>query len=186
MFGLIGAALLGAGLGLDRSLRDLQFGWAACALWASSGYALGWDAGAAGFDDSATWAVAAAFSVVAVGHYLAVTTAPGGFRRSIEPASAATAAFAFGLAFGLRGYLLVGCMTLVSIFRLAWRPLVAEELSRAAPRSGDRLPFFKAVDEVGRGAEERRDDDERRHQREQQRQGEQLAHAGGAGVTGQA
>lgn len=188
--GILWATLLGAGLGLDRSLRDLRVGVGACALWSAIGALVAVNLRLDGLSDNRwAWPLAAAASATALGHYLATTTAIGGSSRPGEPWGAIAAAFGFGLAagFGSGGFL--GLMGLATIFALAWRPLVADPAEIATPparTSGDGLRRIGNVVEIGRRPQERGHDDESREQREEQRQGEQLAHAGGAGMAGQA
>ena len=188
-YALFWTALLGAGLGLDRSMRHLRVGWAACALWAATGYVLAWDMRAGGVADSpAAWPIAAAACAVAVGYYLATTTALDGASRPNEPWAAAAAACAFGLAYGFQGYLLLAGMTLASIFLLAWRPLDAPApavATKRAPSTPGLCPTANVVD-IRRRPEEGRNDNESSQQGEEQGQGEQLAHAGCPGVAGQA
>jgi hypothetical protein len=192
-FGLIWAAMLGAGLGLDRSLRDLRTGWGASAAWAGAGYCLAWTFGVLGLAENQwAWPLAAAACTVAVGRYLAITTAPAGCLRPDEPLAAAAASTALGVAFGFEGYLLVGALTFVAIFALAWGPLVetppvaVPAPAAPAPVSGGGFRATGNVVEIGRRSEERRNDDEGGQKREEQREGEELAHAGCAGVAGQA
>jgi hypothetical protein len=195
---IVWAFLLGAGLGLDRSLRGLPSGTFVCAATAGAGAALANMAEGAGLTQSLwVWPFAAALIAVGIGYYLARATAPAP-RVAYEPQLALFASAAFGLAVGLGATRLAGLMTMISIFALAWRPLdetapqvapAAAQPTPAAPEPFARKPFTTAPSmmiEIGRRAEEGRNDNESRHQREEQRQREQLAHAGGAGVAGQA
>ena len=194
-FGLIWAVMLGAGLGLDRSLRDLRTGWFASGFSAALGYCAAWAFDVAGLADNRwAWPLAAAASSVAVGRYLAITTAAGRDRRRDDEQAAMAASAAFGLTFGFDGFLLVGCLALICIFTLAWRPLVEIPAIAAAagpapapgPFSGDRFRSSANIVEIGRRSEEGGNDNEGGQQREEQRQGEQLAHAGSPGMAGQA
>lgn len=183
--GIFCAALIGAALGLDRSLRRLRVGWGACALWSSIGAIVAADLRPTEMADNRyAWPLVAAAAIVAVGHYLATTTPIGGWARPREPWTAVAAALAFGFAFGFGGRLLVGGLALVVIFALAWRPLIEDPtVTAAAGPSDDQLRLPGGVIAIGRRPEEGRHDDERRQQREEQRESEQFAHAGGAGVA---
>ncbi len=187
-FGILCAALIGAALGLDRSLRRLQVGWGACALWSTIGAIVAAELRSTEIADNRyAWPLVAAATIVAVCQYLVTTTPIGGWARPREPWTAVAAALAFGFAFGYGGHLLVGGLALVVIYALAWRPLVDDPtVTAAADASGDTLRFPGGAGAIGRRAEEGRHDDERRQQREEQRESEQFAHAGGAGVAGQA
>jgi hypothetical protein len=181
--GVLWAAFIGAGLGLDRSLRKLRAGVVACAVSAAASALVAIDLRLAGVAESIWfWPFAAAACAVALGYYLATTTAPGGWRRAGEPLAAVLAACALGATLGLGANRFAGLMIFVTIFALAWRPLVAEPLDMIAAPAPSGAPIDLV--HVGRRAEESRNDDERGHQGEEQRQGEQLAHAGGARMAG--
>ena len=188
---ILWAGLLGAGLGLDRSLRNLRCGFAACAASAAAGGFLANDIRLSGLADHVwLWPLAAAASIVALGRYLSATTSIDAVRPAHEPLAALLAAYAIGMSLGLGANRFVGLMVLVALFSLAWRPRVAaaaatgpEASPRPPPATAPSFPPFEFV-HVRRGPEEGRDDNERGDQREEERQGEQLAHAGGAGMAG--
>ena len=181
------AALLGACLGLDRNLRDLSIGWASCAFWAAMGGVIGveLDLGLGGH--MWFWPLTCAACAVAIAKYLTLTATVGGWRLPAEPAHALIAAFAFGVACGVGANRFVGVAVVATIFALAWRPRANDSLRHAAKSPSDAAARvgWEIVD-IGRRAEEGGNDNERRQQREEQRDGEQLPHAGGAGVRGQA
>ncbi len=181
------AALLGACLGLDRNLRDLAAGWASCAFWSCLGAVVGMELRLAGVADGMWfWPLSCAACAVAIAKYLTLTMAVGGWRERAEPAHALVAAFAFGLACGLGANRFVGAAAIATIFALAWRPRIGDSLDREiAGLSDDPFRIAREVVDVRRRPEEGRHDDEGRQQREEQRNGEQLAHSGGAGVGGQ-
>ena len=191
-FGLLWAALIGAGFGLDRTLRGLRAGWAASAAWSCVGFVI---ACAIPLPiQMEIWPFVAGFCVVAIAFYVVTTTSKGGFRDPEEPRAAIIASLAFGVGCGFDGYLLIALISLGAFFPLAWRPLVAESHPVAAPfvpnltpapvapPSGG-LPLPSNVIEIGRRAEESRHDDEGREQREEQGYRQQLAHAGCARVA---
>lgn len=185
-FGLLWAALIGAGFGLDRTLRGLQTGWAASAAWSALGFVIACAIPLR--TQLEIWPFIAGFCVVAVAFYVVTTTARASAGDPEEPRSAMTAALAFGVGCGFDGYLLVAMLALGAFFPLAWRPLVAETVPAApplapslspapvAPPSGG-LPLPANVVEIGRRAEESRHDDEGRQQREEEGYRQQLAHA---------
>ena len=176
---IVWAGLVGAGLGLDRNLRNLRYGPAACAVSAAAGAFLVGDLQLGGLiPERWLWPVAAAATTVSLGYYLAATTDPRKGQHRFEPQAALVAACAFGVTLGLGADRFAGLMGLIALFALAWRPLDTPQ-AETAPRSGLR---FDRVD-IGRRAEEGRNDDEGGQQGEEQGQGEKLAHAGGTGVT---
>lgn len=186
--GILWAALLGACLGLDRNLRDLSAGWGPCSFWAALGAVIGVELQLSGFATGLWfWPLTCAACAVAIAKYLTLTVSIGGWRERAEPAHALAAAFAFGFACGLGANRFVGVAVVATIFALAWRPRIDDSLRRLTAQTSDApLPIARDVVDVGRRAEEGRHDDEGRQQREEQRDGEQLAHSGGAGVGGQA
>lgn len=181
------AALVGAGLGLDRTLRDLEAGWLACGVAAGTAAVAG--AGLVGAGATANdwfWPLTLAGCTVAIGMYLAKTRAPAGVRRDREPGFALLAAVALGLAMGVGAHRFVGVAGLVGLYTLGWRLL--DDDGASAPQASVPPPPIGASNlvHVGRRPEEGRHDNESGQKREDQRDGEQLAHAGGAGMTGQA
>lgn len=186
--GVLWAALLGASLGLDRSMRDLSAAWGPCAFWAGLGAILGVELQLSGLANSEWfWPLACAACSVAIAKYLTLTAAIGGWRNPTEPAHALMAAFALGIACGLGANRFVGAAVVAAIFALAWRPRIDDGLRLAAAQESDAA--FRAarnIVDVGRRAEEGRHDDEGGQKREEQRDGEQLAHAGRAGMGRQA
>lgn len=186
--GIVWACLLGAGLGLDRTLRDLSAGWAACALWAGAGAVVGIETRLSGATEARLfWPLTIAACAVAIGKYLSTTTAIGGWRTQGEPAFALAAAFALGLATGLGADRLVGLAVLVIVVTLAWRSRLDDRpYWTAEQESAAQLRIVQELLDIGGRPEESRHDDEGGDKREEQRDGEKLAHAGGAGVTGKA
>lgn len=200
--GLVCAFLLGGGLGLERRLRGVRFGIVACAVAAGAGAVVGRDFSLSPLVDSQLfWPVALAACAVAIGYHLAATTRPGGWRTEDEAMTALVAATALGLLIGLGATQFAGLMVVVAIFSLGWRPLAPDtqpapkpapavkptvllETSAAstAAEAPASTPGFELID-IRRWPEEGRNDHERRQKREEQRQGEQLAHSGGAGVA---
>lgn len=185
---ILWAALLGACLGLDRNLRDLKAGWASCAFSACLGAVVGLELRLSGVADGMWfWPLSCAACAVAIAKYLTLTTAGGGWRYRAEPAHAVAAALAFGVACGLGANRFVGAAVIATIFALAWRPRIDDSPApEVGGLSADALAVARDFVDVGRRTEEGRHDDEGRQQREDQRNGEQLAHTGGAGVGGQA
>ncbi len=124
---------------------------------------------------------------VAIGKYLSTTTAIGGWRTQGEPAFALAAAFALGLATGLGADRLVGLAVLVIVVTLAWRSRLDDRpYWTAEQESAAQLRIAHELLDIGGRPEESRHDDEGGDKREEQRDGEKLAHAGGAGVAGKA
>lgn len=186
---ILWAGLIGAGLGLDRSLRDLGAGWAACGAFAAAGAAAGVElqlveiAGGRWF-----WPLTLAACTVAIGKYLATTRERESARRPIEPKLAMAAAAALGLAMGLGAHRFVGVAVLIILYTLGWR-LLEDDRTASVPAAAQSSPRVVSLDAPARavgGTEEGRHDDESGDKREEQGNGEQLAHAGGAGVAGQA
>jgi len=186
--GVLWAALLGLSLGLDRNMRDLSAGWAPCAFWATLGAIVGVELQLSGLANSQWfWPLICAACSVAIAKYLTLTVAIGGWRNPTEPAHALMAALAFGMACGLGANRFVGAAIVATIFALAWRPRIDDSLRLAAAQESDAaLRLARDIVDVGRRAEEGRHDDEGGQKREEQRDGEQLAHAGRAGVGRQA
>lgn len=186
--GVLWAALLGLSLGLDRNMRDLSAGSAPCAFWASLGAVVGVELQLSGLADSQWfWPLACAACSVAIAKYLTLTVAVGGWRNPTEPAHALMAAFALGMACGVGANRFVGAAVVAAIFALAWRPRIDDSLRLAAAQESDAaLRIARDIVDVGRRAEEGRHDDKGGQKREEQRDGEQLAHAGRAGMGRQA
>ena len=185
---IVWAALLGACLGLDRNLRDLSAGWVPCTFWATLGAIIGIELQYSGLARSIWfWPLTCAACAVAIAKYLTLTMRIGGWRELSEPAHAVLAAGAFGLACGLGANRFVGAAVLATVFALAWRPRIDDSLRHEiAKGSGSAVRVARDIVDASRRAEEGRHDEEGRQQREEQRDGEKLAHSGGAGVRGQA
>lgn len=182
---IVWAALLGACLGLDRDLRDLSAGWVPCAFWATLGAIIGVELQFSGLAQSMWfWPLTCAACAVAIAKYLTLTMRIGGWRELSEPAHALIAASAFGIACGLGANRFVGAAVLATVFALAWRPRIDDSLRHEIVR--DSGPAVRVALDASRRAEEGRHDEEGRQQREDQRDGEKLAHSGGAGMRGQA
>ena len=161
------ATMIGAGLGLERRLRDISPRVVGCMLAGAGGWLVAYDLGAlAASRSSLFFALAAGAAAVALMAYISETTRAGGREKLLALAAAA----GFGLMLGLGATKLVGLMGLIAIFGLAWRRL---EQDAGAAGPSVRKPVVALA---GRGPEESRHDDESRQQREDQRQGEELAH----------
>jgi hypothetical protein len=167
MFGLIAAALIGAGLGLERHLRGVAPKIIGCTLAGVGGWLVAFDLLGTPYAQSTLFfAVIVGVGVVGLLFYLVEAMQPAA--AGAERIGAYVAPAAFGLMLGFNAERIVGAMMITTVMTLAWRSLANERQNQrqatlqAAPTSGAPVVLV-----FGR-PEEGRDDDECRKQGEEQ------------------